>query len=151
MNLPSRHDWRNWQTCQCGEPGCQSYRTAKLRQMNSTRRKQPLTAKNAGLGDPPACRKCGSGQAAWYQVEPAYFVPACMTCYDTAKYWAAVCPACEAIMLEHTPVDGRPYCPGTEPVEQRAIESPQRAIASAEPEIIDAEVVELDPPEGPVQ
>lgn len=38
------HDWRNYQTCQCGEPGCQSswpnriHRTRKAPSMTPTRR-----------------------------------------------------------------------------------------------------------------
>ena len=23
---PRGHDWQNWETCNCGEPGCRSYR-----------------------------------------------------------------------------------------------------------------------------
>lgn len=31
----SQHDWRNWETCQCGEPGCRSsYPNRKWKQMN---------------------------------------------------------------------------------------------------------------------
>lgn len=31
----SQHDWRNWETCKCGEPGCRSsYPNRKWKQMN---------------------------------------------------------------------------------------------------------------------
>lgn len=29
----SGHDWRNWATCQCREPGCRSYRAAATRRL----------------------------------------------------------------------------------------------------------------------
>lgn len=39
---PSRHDWRNADTCDCGEPGCRSYLS---RFMPPTEEKKPMTEK----------------------------------------------------------------------------------------------------------
>lgn len=40
------HDWRNWKTCQCGLPGCGSYRSIPGGPTSREIRKTPFTPIN---------------------------------------------------------------------------------------------------------
>lgn len=156
------HDWRNPDTCQCGEAGCASRRPkpvlyeqqypARRRGRGVARKNPDVTAKNANPKGPVKCFNCGSFHGEWVAVDLNRYVGACTSCFDTAVYWAALCNLCGTPRYEHTG-DEKTECPLTARLERLhevsgampiIVYPPQKEIASAEPEIIDAEVVELE-------
>lgn len=147
----SRHNHRNPAACVCGEPGCPSFRRRQV-----SRRRKDVTAKNANTAPPGPCRRCKSTNAtAWIAVDVNRYVSACVNCFDSAGHWAKLCPICGAMRVEHRGPQER--CPVTaiveralgatviqeEPYRVLSIPKPKAITASEEPEIIEAEVVEL--------